>query len=76
MTSSYKIDEKVLKNIIKQNIKCTNENESIKLNIYYKNRKVSNLVMKNSPNTTKLQRTNILYKYECNVGDCEPQAYI
>ena len=31
MTSSYKIDEKVLKNIIKQNIKCTNE--SIKLNI-------------------------------------------
>ena len=42
MTSSYKIDEKVLKNIIKQNIKCTNENESIKLNIYYKNRKVSN----------------------------------
>ena len=76
MTSSYKIDEKVLKNIIKQNIKCTNENESIKLNIYYKNGKVSNLVMKNSPNTTKLQRTNILYKYECNVGDCEPQAYI
>ena len=72
MTSSYKIDEKVLKNIIK----CTNENESIKLNIYYKNRKVSNLVMKNIPNTTKLQRTNILYKYECNVGDCEPQAYI
>ena len=53
MTSSYKIDEKVL-NIIKQNIKCTNENESIKLNIYFKNRKVSNLVMKNSPNTTKL----------------------
>ena len=43
MTSSYKIDEKVLKNIIKQNIKCTNENESIKLNIYYKNMKVSNL---------------------------------
>ena len=32
--------------------------------------------MKNSPNKTKLQRTNILYKYECNVGDCEPQAYI
>ena len=30
-----------------------------------KNRKVSNLVMKNIPNTTKLQRTNILYKYEC-----------
>ena len=74
MTSRFKIDEKVLKNIIKQNIKCTNENESIKLNIYYKNRKVSNLVMKNSPNTIKLQRTNILY--ECNVGDCEPQAYI
>ena len=62
--------------MIKQNIKCTNENESIKLNIHYKNRKVSNLVMKNSPNTNKLQRTNILYKYECNVGDCEPQAYI
>ena len=32
--------------------------------------------MKNSPNTTKLQRTNILYKYECNVGDCEPQVPI
>ena len=50
----------------------------LKVNIYYKNRKVSNLVVKNSPNTNKLQRTkfNILYEYECNVGDCEPQSYI
>ena len=32
--------------------------------------------MKNSPNKNKLHRTTILYKYECNVRDCEPQAYI
>ena len=77
MSSSYKIDEKILlKTIIKQNTKCINENDKLKLNIYYKNKKISNLLMKNSPNTEKLQRTSVLYKYECKIGDFEPQTYI
>ena len=36
MSNSYKIDEKILKIIIKQNTNCTNENDKLKLNIYSK----------------------------------------
>ena len=49
MSDSYKIDEKILKAIIKQNTKCINENDKLKLNIYYKNEKIANLLMKNCP---------------------------
>ena len=77
MSKSYKIDEKILKTIIiKQNTKCIDENDKLKLNIYYKNKTISNLLMKNSPKTEKLHRTSVLYQYECKVEDCEPQTYI
>ena len=39
MNGQYKKDEKVIKDIIKQNVKPTNENEKIDVVIYYKNLK-------------------------------------
>ena len=38
-----KLDEKVLKDIFREKIKCGNPNEKINLLVYYKNNKVSNL---------------------------------
>ena len=73
MTKAYKVDERVLKNIIKTNVKPTNETDTIQLVIYYKNRKVSNLVMKNNMNAKKdpKQKTNVVYKFDCPNEDCQ-----
>ena len=48
MTYNYKLEERTLKAIIKKNTKSTNCDTQIRLNIYCKNRKLSNLVIKNS----------------------------
>ena len=52
MCDVYKVDERVLKNIISRNVICTNHNELIII-IYYKNRKTSNFVMNNNLSGTK-----------------------
>ena len=81
MNQNYLLDEKVLKNIVKNNVKCHKEEDTVKLNIYYKNSKTSNLLIKNSPDLQKgeLQRTCVIYEYKCPEGDCElqpSQSYI
>ncbi|MEM8752058.1 MAG: hypothetical protein AAGF90_03710, partial [Pseudomonadota bacterium] len=47
-STEYKKDEKVLRLIIKKNIVPKQAEDSIKLTIYYKNRKTSSLVMRNN----------------------------
>ena len=47
--TNYKRDEKAIKEIIKENIKPTSEEQKVKLIIYYKNRKTASLIMKNNP---------------------------
>ena len=65
MSSQYKTDEKVLKDIISKNVKGTGDNV-LKLHIYYQNMKTRNLVMKNNPAKTEaLKRTNVVYKFSC-----------
>ena len=78
MNSQYKIDERVLKTIFHDKIKCTDQRNKLSLNIYYKNRKVSNLLMKNNVNASHemLQMSNVVYKIKCPVGNCEsPNPY-
>ena len=76
MSDTYKIDEKVIKTILKNNVKCNNENDKLKLIIYYKNKKTASLVMKNNQNpvTDTLKRSNIVYQFDCNLGDCRLQS--
>ena len=47
--------------------------ENVRLTIYYKSSRTSNLIMKNSPNcdVDDLRKTNVVYKYKCNQGDCQ-----
>ena len=47
--NNYKKDEKALRNIINENVTVSDENAKLKLVIYYKNKKTTNLIMKNNP---------------------------
>ena len=72
MNSAYKIDEKVLKKIINDNVKCKKENSELQLVIYYNNMKTKNLVMKNnlSRNKRELSQTNVIYEFQCPKNEC------
>ena len=74
-TNNYKMDERVLKSIVRNNVKCTKENEKLRILIYYKNLKTTNLIMKNNMNTETddLRKTNVIYEYTCRIGECELQ---
>ena len=74
MNSQYTTDEKVLKDILKKNIKCNKDDDRYQINIYYQNKKTSQLVMKNSPVTIKQSnRTNIVYNLICPHEECRPR---
>ena len=64
---NYKIDENVLSEIIKNNVKPTDGDRKINLLIYYRNRKASNLVIRNdtSPKEDFLRQTNVVYEFKC-----------
>ena len=72
MHYNYRSDEKILKILIHRNIHPTDPNKEIKLIIYYNKFKTSNLVIKNnsSPSIGVLQKTNVIYKFKCPLGDC------
>jgi hypothetical protein len=80
MSSSYKIDERVIKSIISDNVQCVQPDDKLQLIIYYKNKKTSNFVMKNNlaPKRDDLRSTGVVYQYSCKIGDCglQPSCYI
>ena len=78
MHSNYKIDEKILKDIVYNNIKCINPTDKLNLIIYYNNRKASNLVLKNNlaPPKTSLQNTNLVYAFICPLTHPKVSVYI
>lgn len=74
MSSQYKKDEKIMKDIIKRNVSTTDPNNKLKFCIYYKNLKTKNLIMKNNitqENLTQLHSSWSVYQYKCPSGDCE-----
>ena len=62
----------MLKTLIHRNILPTDPNKKIKLITYYNKFKTSNLVIRNnsSPSIGVLQKTNVIYKFKCPLGDC------
>ena len=76
MSSAYKTDERILKTIVSQNTRCIQPDDKLKFIIYYKNRKTSNMIMKNNLNSSSdpLKRTNVVYSYTCTIGDCALQT--
>ena len=67
-----------MKDIIKRNVKMKKEDKNVKLIIYYKNKKSSNLVIQNNTNTKKdvLRQTNIIYEYQCPMPHGQMAKYI
>jgi len=72
MNEAYATDERVLRQIIRDNVQCCNTEDRLDLVIYYKNKKVSNLIMKNNltQDNRTLKRTNVIYKFSCPIEDC------
>ena len=72
MSSAYRVDERVLRDIVLNNIQPAQDNVKVKLQIYYISRKMHSRFMKNKPsqNNDKLKRTNVIYKYSCSHEDC------
>ena len=75
MHPNYKLDEKILKDIISTNVKCNKEGEHLKITFYYINKKTSNLVIKNSPKSESepLDMTNVIYKFQCKFMQCNAE---
>ena len=67
MSTAYKKDEKVLRDIVSKNCIPTKTDDNINLLIYYKNPSISSIVMTNnlSKDTSILKATNIVYEFQC-----------
>jgi len=79
MTSQYRSEEKRIKSIISDNIKPAIDGTKVKLIIYYKNRKLKDLIIKNRPHTNSelADRHGVVYQYYCSNVGCHPfQSYI
>jgi hypothetical protein len=77
MTSLYKQREAQLKKIMKNHIKPT-EGKEFKLTIYYKSRKLRQLVIKNSVSSSDAdeEKSNVVYQYHCDKIGCKANSYI
>jgi len=79
MSTNYKQDERQLNNIIKNNISATDENYNIKLTVFYKNKKIKQLFIKNNLNKDSTDigsRHHCVYSYICNMNGCNSVEYI
>ena len=72
MCKNYKVEEKHLNSIISKNVKPTNDDDKLKLVIYYKTRKLRELFIKNKPTTSNsiANRHHVVYAYSCTLGGC------
>ena len=72
MHSRYKQEEQTLRKFIKNHVK-PQANVHMKLLIYYKNRTVANLFVKNNPHRQNPeQRSHVVYRYTCKAEECHP----
>ncbi|XP_050714204.1 uncharacterized protein LOC126997250 [Eriocheir sinensis] len=71
MSTEYKTDERVIKDIIHKNVKPTNAEQTISLIIYYKTSKTANLLIKNrqTPPPAPLQEDHVIYEHTCAIED-------
>ena len=70
---AYKTDERILQDMISNNVKCVKERDKLKLIIYYKSATTKALLMRNNqaPPSPALQQTNLIYEYKCTKDECE-----
>jgi len=73
MNDQYKKDEKIMRDIIANNIKANNPNDKIQLVIYYNSSKTRNLIMRNKiqSNTSPSSSCWAVYEVSCPYEGCE-----
>ena len=79
MNSNYKQEERQLSNIISKYVKPANDDQEINLRIFYKNKKLKNLIIRNKVNNDRgvQKRHHVVYKYSCNQAGCNSsQTYV
>ena len=75
MSSNYKTRETQLQSIVRKALVPSDPKRCIKLFIYYRNRKVKDLFIRNSPQNRSI--FNVVYQYNCNREPCNgSQTYI
>ena len=74
----YKIDERIIKDIVSRNTSCTKSDQQLRIIFYYKNKKTHNLVMKNNltPTLPTLQQRGLVYKFQCPLPHSKAVTYI
>ena len=72
MNPQYKKDEKILKDIVKKNVKPANTTQEINTIIYYKTLKVNNLIIYNdlTKDTDISSKSHAVYEVLCPLGGC------
>ena len=70
MTNRHQMEENELQQIFKKHIKPTSIDTTPKLIIYYKNKKLRNLFIRNSPHKTPSTH-NVVYEYVCDQAPCD-----
>ena len=71
MSSQYKQEERNLRKIVDNHL-TPKPNSILKLSIYYKNKKLSNLLIKNNIHNDS-SNSHVVYKYNCE--ECQPSPY-
>jgi hypothetical protein len=76
MHSEHIKEERIMKEIIRKGVKSTTPNQNINLIIFYKTKKTSELLIKNSPKPTEnpLQQSSVVYMYTCPHEGCNLQC--
>ena len=73
----YKKDENALHDIIKNHVSPSDESSKVQLHIYYKNKKTSQLLLRNSPASpsSDMKKRNVVYLFRCQEVRC-PHSYV
>ena len=74
MSLQYKQEKETLKKIIADFVVPVKEEDQVKLNIFYKNKKLQNLFMKNNIHKPEDQtkESRVVYQYTCPKQECQP----
>ena len=77
MHTNYRLDERILRNTIINNT-IPKENHKVNLIIFYRNKRTSNLIMKNnlSPPIPPLKQSRLVYEFTCPLHQNNDVKYI
>ena len=78
MTSNYKMNERILKEMFNKHVSPTSDNDKIGLHVYYLTKKLSNLILKKRVlrNTNQDHRNHVVHQYLYDRALCNFSTYI